>query len=88
MERAPPRKHTPILLEELQSEGHDSPIDYCGANEKIMKKKGTRQRRGGADLIDLGCYGWKICSKYRHSLATQNEKDLRKITSLFLLMPT
>ena len=50
--RAPPRKHTPILLEELQSEVAIAPSIIAGERENYEEKV-RKAERGGADLIHL-----------------------------------
>ena len=50
--KAPPRKHTPILLEELESECLIAPSIIAGERENYEEKV-RKAERGGADIVHL-----------------------------------
>jgi transketolase len=77
--KAPPRKHTPILLEELESECLIAPSIIAGERENYDEKI-RKAERGGADLVHLDVMDGRFVPNITFSADTI--RKLRHITSL------
>jgi transketolase len=77
--KAPPRKHTPILLEELQSEVIIAPSIIAGEKENYEAKV-RKAERGGANLIHLDIMDGHFVPN--RTFFSDTIKNLRRITSL------
>lgn len=77
--KAPPRKHTPILLEELESECLIAPSIIAGERENYEEKV-RKAERGGADIIHLDVMDGRFVTNT--TFFADTIKKLRHITSL------
>lgn len=77
--KAPPRKHTPLLLEELENECLIAPSIIAGKPENYEDKI-RKAERGGADIIHLDIMDGKFVNNI--TMNAETIKKLRHITSL------
>jgi transketolase len=77
--KAPPRKHTPLLLEELENECLIAPSIIAGEPENYEDKI-RKAERGGADMIHLDIMDGKFVNNT--TMNAETIKKLRHITSL------
>ncbi len=77
--KAPPREHTPILLEELRSECFIAPSIIAGRQENYEEKIKNAER-GGADIIHLDIMDGKFVPNT--TFFSDTIKQLRHITTL------
>jgi transketolase len=77
--KAPPRKHTPLLLEELENECLIAPSIIAGEPENYEDKI-KKAERGGADMIHLDIMDGKFVNNT--TMNAETIKKLRHITSL------
>jgi transketolase len=77
--KAPPRKHTPLLLEELENECLIAPSIIAGEPENYEDKI-KKAERGGADIIHLDIMDGKFVNNT--TMNAETIKKLRHITSL------
>jgi transketolase len=77
--KAPPREHTPILLEELRSECFIAPSIIAGKQENYEEKIKNAER-GGADIIHLDIMDGKFVPNT--TFFADTIKQLRRITTL------
>ena len=77
--KAPPREHTPILLEELKSECYIAPSIIAGQQENYEEKIKNAER-GGADIIHLDIMDGKFVPNT--TFFSDTIKQLRRITTL------
>jgi transketolase len=77
--KAPPRKQTPILLEELECEFLIAPSIIAGGKENYEEKIRMAER-GGADMVHLDVMDGKFVSNFTFLANTIHK--LRKITSM------
>jgi transketolase len=77
--RAPPRKHTPILLEELESECLIAPSIIAGERENYEEKV-RKAERGGADIVHLDVMDGRFVPNI--TFFADTIRKLRHITSL------
>ena len=77
--KAPPRKHTPLLLEELENECLIAPSIIAGEPENYEDKI-RKAERGGADMIHLDIMDGKFVNNV--TMNAETIKKLRHITSL------
>lgn len=77
--KAPPRKHTPVLLEELENECFIAPSIIAGEPENYEDKI-RKAERGGADMIHLDIMDGKFVNNT--TMGAETIKKLRRVTSL------
>jgi transketolase len=77
--KAPPRKHTPVLLQELESECLIAPSIIAGERENYEEKV-RKAERGGADIIHLDIMDGRFVPNT--TFFADTVKKLRRITSL------
>jgi transketolase len=77
--KAPPRKHTPVLLEELDSECLIAPSIIAGKRENYEEKVRMAER-GGADIIHLDVMDGKFVPN--STFFADTIRKLRRITAL------
>jgi transketolase len=77
--KAPPRKHTPILLEELESECLIAPSIIAGERENYEEKV-RKAERGGADIVHLDVMDGRFVPNI--TFFADTIRKLRHITSL------
>ena len=77
--KAPPRKQTPILLEELDCEFLIAPSIIAGGKENYEEKIRMAER-GGADIIHLDVMDGRFVPN--HTFLADTIHKLRKITSM------
>jgi transketolase len=77
--KAPPRKHTPLLLEELENECLIAPSIIAGEPENYEDKI-RKAERGGADMIHLDIMDGKFVNNI--TMNAETIKKLRHITNL------
>lgn len=77
--KAPPRKHTPLLLEEIENECLIAPSIIAGEPENYEDKI-KKAERGGADIIHLDIMDGKFVNNT--TMNAETIKKLRHITSL------
>lgn len=77
--KAPPRKHTPVLLEELENECLIAPSIIAGEPENYEDKI-RKAERGGADMIHLDIMDGKFVQN--KTMTAETIKKLRHVTSL------
>jgi transketolase len=77
--KAPPRKQTPILLEELECEFMIAPSIIAGGKENYEQKIRNAER-GGADMIHLDVMDGKFVTNF--TFLADTIQKLRKITSM------
>jgi transketolase len=77
--KAPPRKHTPLLLEELENECLIAPSIIAGEPENYEDKI-RKAERGGADMIHLDIMDGKFVKNT--TMNAETIKKLRHVTSL------
>jgi transketolase len=77
--KAPPRKHTPILLEELESECLIAPSIIAGERENYEEKV-RKAERGGADIVHLDVMDGRFVPNI--TFFADTIRKLRHLTSL------
>ncbi|MFL6397655.1 MAG: ribulose-phosphate 3-epimerase [Nitrososphaeraceae archaeon] len=77
--KAPPRKHTPVLLQELESECLIAPSIIAGERENYEEKV-RKAERGGADIIHLDVMDGRFVRNT--TFFADTVRKLRHITSL------